>query len=76
MLGTIFHDHPKVRPLTTALIAAATEQGATVEEFTLACEGALSIVRKATDRSKVLIPEFTAEIKTILDGVQEKSPFD
>ncbi len=31
--------YPKVKPLAQALIAAAKEQGATVEDFRMACAG-------------------------------------
>lgn len=34
----IYEAYPKVKPLALALIAAAAEQGATAEEFDLACQ--------------------------------------
>lgn len=37
MTDPIDKAYPKVKPLTQALVAAAKEQGATVEEFRMAC---------------------------------------
>lgn len=47
--------YPKVKPLTQALVAAAKEQGATVEEFRMACSRVEKMIAKRT--SRVLLSE-------------------
>lgn len=53
--NAIYKAYPKVKPLTQVLIEAAVEQGATAEEFDMACAWIKEMVgRKA---SKTLISE-------------------
>ena len=47
--------YPKVKPLALALVAAAAEQGATAEEFEMACQ--IVKVRLAKKASAILLSE-------------------
>lgn len=51
--------HPKVKPLALALVTAADEQGATVEEFEMACTRIRSILQKKA--SEILLSELKCE---------------
>ena len=51
--------YPKVKPLAQALVAAAKEQGATVEDFRLACARVEQMIARGT--SSILLSEFDRE---------------
>lgn len=55
----IYKAYPKVKPLALALIAAATEQGATAEEFKLACQMVKARLEKSA--SGILLSELQEE---------------
>lgn len=55
----IYKAYPKVKPLALALIAAAAEQGATAEEFELACQMVKARLEKSA--SGILLSELQEE---------------
>ena len=59
MMTPIDNVYPKVKPLTQALIAAAKEQGATVEEFRMACSRVERMI--AREASRILFSELESD---------------
>lgn len=61
--------NPKAKPLARTLIAAAAEQGASMEELQLACELAVSACQTARDKSAAPLSILKREAEAALDGV-------
>lgn len=61
--------NPKAKPLARALIAAAAEQGVSMEELRLACELAVSACQTARDKSAAPLSELKREAEAALDSI-------
>lgn len=55
--------YPKAKPLALALITAAAEQGASIEELRYACEFAIDACEKGRNASVPTISLFSCEAK-------------
>lgn len=60
---------PKARPLAMALIEAASEQGANMEEFETACSLALQAVSVAANELVPVISHFKSNAEAALDRI-------
>lgn len=65
----ILKTNPKAKPLAQTLIAAAAEQGASLEELQIACELAVRAYQTAQDKSAMLLSVLKREAETALDGI-------
>ena len=61
--------NPKAKPLARTLIAAAAEQGASMEELRLACELAVRACQTARDKSAAPLSVLKREAETALDSI-------
>ena len=61
--------HQSIRPLAAALVKAAAEQGATLEELRIAAAMALDAYSEAMDRSTIPLAEFESEAEAALDSI-------
>lgn len=59
----------KIKPLVSAFLAEAEKQGATLEEFTTACDLAVRMVRNEMDVSSVGIAIFASKAQATLEGL-------
>lgn len=61
--------YPKAKPLAQTLIAAAAEQGASMNELELACKLALEAYREALDNTNASLAEFQSKAESSIDGL-------
>ncbi len=59
----------KIKPLVSAILAEAEEQGVTLDEFVTACDLAVEMVRNEMDVSSVGIAVFASKAKATLDSL-------
>ncbi len=59
----------KIKPLVSAILAEAEKQGATLEEFTTACDLAVKMVRNEMSVSSMIIGEFASKAKATIESL-------
>lgn len=65
----ILKANPKAKPLAQSLIAAAAEQGASLEELRIACDLAVRAYQTARDKSAAPLSVLKREAEAALDGI-------